>query len=189
MSKASDTKKEIRTRINKIRQSFSKEKIIDKSRRVISQLLDFEQYKNANSIMSYISLDFEVNTKEFIKNELSKANKEIFVPFLEEDKIKVSRMKKFNNIVKGNYGVLEPKNKDIYEEGIDIILVPGTAFDKKGRRIGFGKGYYDSFLKQYLYSLKIGIAFEEQIVDLIPEEEHDVQMDMIITDKRIIKCS
>jgi len=70
-----------------------------------------------------------------------------------------------------------------------LVIVPGIAFDKKGYRIGYGHGYYDRFLKILKKDVKkIGLAFEIQVVDEIPEEEHDVPVDIVVTEKRVLKC-
>jgi len=180
------TKELIREKINLVRNSLSKETIAEKSRKIIGKLVKLEEYNNASVIMPYISLNIEVNTREFIKNELSKKN--IVVPFVFGDNIKVSILKDFSNLNKGQFGVLEPVKKEEFNGKIDLVLVPGVAFDEKGSRIGFGKGYYDRFLDKFKDSLKIGLAFEEQIIDSVPAEEHDHSVDMIITEKRVIKC-
>jgi 5-formyltetrahydrofolate cyclo-ligase len=181
------TKKIIRQKINSVRKNLSKEIIEEKSRKIIKKLIGLEEYNNAETIMLYISLDIEVDTREFIKNELLKG-KSIVVPFVEDDDIQISKLENFENLTQGKFGVLEPMKKKKYNGKVDLVIVPGVAFDSKGRRIGFGKGYYDKFLEKFRDSLKIGLAFEEQIVDFVPAQEHDVAVDMIITEKRIIKC-
>ena len=70
-----------------------------------------------------------------------------------------------------------------------MILVPGIGFDKKGSRIGHGKGYYDNLLKNSNRAVHIGLAFECQIVKCIPTQNHDIPVDKIVTEKRIIDCS
>ncbi len=176
----------IREKINLVRKSLSKEIITEKSKRIIETLTKLEEYNNASVIMPYISLNIEVDTRDFIKNELSR--KTIVVPFVEEGNIQVSMLKDFSNLNEGEFGVLEPIKKDKYDGKIDIVIVPGVAFDENGGRIGFGKGYYDKFLNKFKDSLKIALAFEEQIVNEIPVQEHDESVDMIITEKRVIRC-
>ena len=87
-----------------------------------------------------------------------------------------------------SFGILEPS--DVIEikhpSEIDVILVPGVAFTREGGRLGMGKGYYDRFLKQCT-GVKIGLAYHEQILDVIPTEAHDVDMDILITDETIYR--
>jgi len=177
------SKQEIRERVGLIRKNLSDVGV--RSNSIINKLVGLKEYNDALVVMSYISLDIEVDTKEFIKNELLK-KKSIVVPFIEEGNIKVSKLNDLD-LVEGGFKVLEPKKKEKYDGKIDLVVVPGIAFDLNGARVGFGKGFYDKFLSGF-NGLKIGLAFEEQIVDSIPSEEHDVKMDMIITDKRTIRC-
>ena len=86
---------------------------------------------------------------------------------------------------KGAHGIPEPTEiVPISIEEIEIILVPGLAFDKTGARMGFGKGYYDKLLETRK-AIKIGICYDFQLLDKIPSEPHDVPMDIIITEKRV----
>jgi 5-formyltetrahydrofolate cyclo-ligase len=68
-----------------------------------------------------------------------------------------------------------------------LVIVPGIAFDLRGHRIGYGNGYYDRLLKR-IHAPSIGLAFDEQVVDFIPNKFHDVAVDKVVTEKRVIKC-
>lgn len=183
------SKQEIRDRINSIRKNLSQKDIEEKSRKIIDNLIRLEEYLNASTIMPYVSLNTEVDTKEFIKSELIKGKRSIVIPFVEGENIQVSYFKDFSELREGEFGVLEPMKKKRYDGKIDLVIVPGVAFDLQGSRIGFGKGYYDRFLCRSKDSLKVALAFEEQIVDSIPNEFHDHPVDMIITEKRVIRCN
>jgi 5-formyltetrahydrofolate cyclo-ligase len=180
-------KQEIRDKVNLVRGNLSKEVAAEKSRKIIESLVCLKEYIDALIVMPYISLNIEVDTREFIKNELLKG-RNMVVPFVEAGNIQVSMLKDFENLIEGEFGVLEPMKKERYDGKIDLVIVPGIAFDLHGGRIGFGKGYYDKFLDRFKDSLRVGLAFEEQIVDNLPCEEHDQPVDIIITEKRIIRC-
>ncbi len=179
-------KANIRETVNLARKGLSKEIITDKSRKIIKTLTELKEYINAGTVMSYISLDIEVDTRDFIKNELLR--KIFVVPFVLGENIQVSKLNDFNNLIEGGFGVLEPTKKERYDGKIDLVIVPGVAFDLNGGRVGFGRGYYDRFLDKF-NGLKVALAFEEQIVDSVPVEKHDQAVDMIITEKRIIRCA
>jgi 5-formyltetrahydrofolate cyclo-ligase len=181
------SKELIRDRVNLVRQNLSKEIINEKSRKIIESLVSLKEYDDALIVMPYISLNIEVDTRKFIKSELIKG-KSIVVPFIEGSNIQISKLKDFSDLNEGKFGVLEPMKKEKYDGKIDLVIVPGVAFDLHGGRIGFGKGYYDKFLDRFKDSLRIALAFEEQIVDNVPVEEHDQPVDMIITEKRVIRC-
>ncbi len=180
-------KQEIRDKVNLIRKNLSREVAAEKSRKIVKSLAGLKEYDDASVIMPYISLNIEVDTREFIKSELLK-EKKIVVPFVEQGNIQISMLNDFENLIMGEFGVLEPMKKERYDGKIDLVIVPGIAFDLNGGRVGFGKGYYDKFLDRFKDSLRVGLAFEEQIVDSIPCEEHDQPVDIIITEKRIIRC-
>ena len=78
--------------------------------------------------------------------------------------------------------------REFNPDKLDLVIVPGIAFDKKGHRIGYGYGYYDRFLKTIKKkAVKIGLAFDFQLIESIPEEEHDVPMNIVVTDKEILR--
>lgn len=179
---------------DKIRKSLieKRKNILDNNKKsdiIIEKLLETEEYKRAKKIMFYYSLPTEVQTIKIIRKELSKKEKTIFLPYCPKKNImKASQIKEIE-LVKGSYGVYEPKNKIGNKETIDLIIVPGVGFDNSGNRIGFGKGYYDKFLSHNPNSKIIGLAFDELLVDSIPTEPHDKKVDIIITDKKIVRCS
>ena len=84
----------------------------------------------------------------------------------------------------GAFNVPEPKEKKVFDKKIDVVLVPGVAFDKNFNRMGFGKGYYDKFLKEF-EGIKIGVCHSFQLLDEIPSEAHDVKMDVIVTEEEV----
>lgn len=101
------------------------------------------------------------------------------------DELEHSKINSTNELVKNTLGILEPKeNLKIDTRKIDLILVPLLGVDIRGNRLGYGKGYYDKFL-QTAEALKIGLAFEEFVLDEIPSEKHDVKLDGFITEKGV----
>ena len=93
------------------------------------------------------------------------------------------------DLKKGAYGILEPKKliaNEVSEDQIDIVLVPAVACDQSCNRIGYGKGYYDRWLKKIPKKARIGLAYESQITGTLPKDKKDVQLGMVITEKRLI---
>ena len=100
-------------------------------------------------------------------------------------------MKSWEELRVGSYGILEPRIEKIRKtnvEDLELIIVPGIAFDKNGNRLGHGKGYYDRILGK-TNATKIGLAFEFQIVGKIPTNENDKPVDIIITEERVIRTT
>jgi 5-formyltetrahydrofolate cyclo-ligase len=125
--------------------------------------------------------------------EALKLGKMIAVPIVEKEKtLSLSELKDFENELEvGKFGILEPKleyRRRVNLEEVELVIVPGIAFDKNGNRIGYGGGYYDYLLKKMKDVSFIGLAYELQIVTQIPIEEKDISVHKIITEDRIIKC-
>jgi len=185
-------KEEIREKILKKRLSLSSEEIKDKSHQIFLNLVKTIEFLNSQNIMFYVATRSEVQTEEMIKASL-KMGKNIFVPIILSDCINLapSRLIDFDKeLEKGKKGILEPKkeyHRLFPSENIELMILPGIAFDLTGNRIGRGLGYYDNFLKKISPSAKlIALAFEMQIVKKVPAGKDDIPVHKIITEKRII---
>ena len=185
-------KEEIRRNTLKKRLSLSSEDIREKSQQILLNLVETAEYKNSQNIMFYAATRSEVQTEEIIKMSI-RMGKNVFVPIIlpESSNLIPSKIYNFDiELEKGNKGILEPK-KEYHRlctpENIDLIIVPGVAFDLDRNRIGRGFGYYDNFLRKIHPSAKfIALAFEMQIVEKIITDKNDIPVHKIITEKRII---
>jgi len=186
-------KRTLKQEIFQRRKSLTKEEIKDKSIKIKDKLCSLDEFKNAKNIMFYVSYNEEVNTQELIEELLEKKEKTIVVPYVLKNNpiLQLSEIKSFNDLEPKTFGILEPIKNHIREfnyEKVDLIILPGIVFDKNGHRIGYGYGYYDRFLKKLSKNtVKIGFAFDFQVVDKIPKEGHDVPVDIILTDERVMR--
>ena len=141
------TKEETRKKFLEQRGNIDKKINREKSKIIKEKLFSLEEYKNAKTVMFYVSFGSEVYTHEMIQEVLGK--KIVIVPKIIDFEIITCEIKDFSELESGKYRILEPKdnNKEFNMREIDIIIVPGAAFDKEGNRIGYGKGYYDRLLK------------------------------------------
>lgn len=185
-------KEEIRRNISNQRLSLTLEEIENKSYQIFLNLLKSEEYINFPNIMFYVATRSEVQTEEMIKTSI-KRGKNIFVPVILTECINLvpSKLTDFDReLEKGKKGIFEPKQEYrrlFPPEDLDLIILPGIAFDIRGNRIGRGGGYYDNFLRKIYPSVKIiALAFEIQIVKKIPTDTNDIAVHKIITEKRII---
>jgi 5-formyltetrahydrofolate cyclo-ligase len=159
---------------------------MQKSALIINTLIGLDVFIRALNIHCYVSTESEVDT-HWLVNYIIHKNKYAIVPFIDGG-LKSSLISKWDDLALGAFGILEPAKKKIVPDAqIDLVIVPGTAFDERGHRIGKGKGYYDRFLSG-VAAKKIALAFEFQVLSKIPCEEHDIKMDYIITEKRVIRC-
>lgn len=182
-------KKELRTLIlNK------RDNIIDKEKKdisIIDTLIDTDYYKESKKIFIYIGFGSEINTLKLIEIFLQ-GGKDVYVPKtnIQKKEMKAVKIKSLDKLALCKYGILEPDNEDevIDREDIDLIIVPGVAFDKSGGRVGYGGGFYDKYLSKIIRNTaKVALAYDFQIINEVPTEDHDIKIDCIITDKDIIK--
>ena len=149
----------------------------------MQKLKELDEFKNARSIMFYVSKGKEVYTKEIIKE--FQGDRILLAPKTTGDIILPFVIDSFQNLVPNKYGILEPDTMK-FKGRIDLVIVPGLVFDEKMNRIGYGQGYYDKFLKT-LDCCKIALAFDFQIIDEFKVKDYDVPMNKIVTEERIIE--
>ena len=177
----------LREKIMQSRNSLSNEEILSRSKKIEKNLFSLNEFKNAKTIMLFVSFDSEVYTHDMIKDIL-KSKKNIAVPKVVEHEIHPSLIIDFDQLIpSGIFGILEPiELLKINLKNIDVVIIPGIVFDKTGHRIGYGYGFYDKFLRKIPKALKIGVAYDFQIIEKIPNDAHDVPVDIVVTDKEII---
>ncbi|MDH7506527.1 MAG: 5-formyltetrahydrofolate cyclo-ligase [Candidatus Thermoplasmatota archaeon] len=184
-------KDKVRKELIELRKNLSRKEVFEKSNEIKNRLFKLNQFIKASTVMFYVSYDNEVYTHEMIKDCLAN-KKNVIVPITDKKnkRLILSKLEKWDDLSPGVYNILEPRKEKIKEasiDEIDLIIVPGVGFDEKGNRIGHGIGFYDKLLKDSK-SKFIGLAFEFQVIKNIPIEKHDIKMDKIVTEKRIIIC-
>ena len=181
-------KEKLRKEIKEKRKKQTKEEQRKKSKEIKEKLFNLKEYKESKTVLFYVSYNGEVFTHEMIKEALK--NKKVIVPIsnTETQTLCLSILDSWDDLETGSYEILEPKKdciKEVSIDQIDLVIVPGVAFDIYGNRMGHGKGYYDKLLGK-TKTTSVGLCFELQIVEKIPTESHDKPVDIIITEKRII---
>ncbi|NMA86013.1 MAG: 5-formyltetrahydrofolate cyclo-ligase [Tissierellia bacterium] len=186
-------KKALRQEIIGKRSQLTEKEILEKSSKIKNRLFQLEEFKSANFIFSFISFGDEIHTHDIIKETLA-MNKRVGVPISIDKprKLLVSEIKDFNEELEiGYYNILAPKKefeRIVPPDLINLVLVPGLAFDSDGYRTGYGGGYYDRFFADANKNMvKIGLCFDLQIVSKVPRDIYDIPVDYIITEDRIIK--
>jgi len=177
----------LRLRYKQMRLTAGKEYRLKASDAIVQKLINDSNIKAAKTVMTYISMGAEPNTHHFTERLLAEGKK-IAAPVVFGKNMKASYITSLSNLKKSGYGALEPSGKLFREcapTDIDIIIVPGIAFDKNGYRVGYGGGYYDKYLP-LTNAVKIGICFDFCIVDNVYAQPHDVAVDYVVTDLREI---
>ncbi|MEM2909421.1 MAG: 5-formyltetrahydrofolate cyclo-ligase [Candidatus Bilamarchaeaceae archaeon] len=175
-------KSDIRKRMLKRRDALSEDERIELSSRIADLLFKQPVIIRARTIAFYLPKGSEVRTEEMIERAV-KEDKEVLVP-VTNDEITMVRFLGFDKLQNGRFGILEPVEK-IKGNEPDVVIVPGVAFGLCMHRIGYGKGYYDKYLKT-TKAYRIGICYDFQVIEKLPNHTHDEPMDLIITDKRTI---
>ncbi|QEL21003.1 5-formyltetrahydrofolate cyclo-ligase [Limnoglobus roseus] len=163
------------------------------SRQIVTAFMNLPEYAAARTILYYVDAGSEVRTRHTLPEAL-KGGKRIVVPYciVETNQLELFLLEDMSELVEGAYKILEPRaelrggvGKIVTPEELDLVMVPGTAFDPKGGRMGQGKGYYDRLLARVRPDAPlVAIAFDCQIFDEIPVAPHDVFMDKVLTESR-----
>ena len=186
------TKEEIRYDIAKRLAILADSALEAKARQIENRLFNFANFLEANIVLLYINSANEVISRNIIARCFD-YNKIVVLPAFDSHTYEMKLMKVDNletDLKLGPRGIFEPDEMRcnvVPIECIDIAIIPGTAFDEKGGRIGSGEGYYDRLIpKLSITTRKVALAFENQITQQIQMESHDKHVDIIITEKRII---
>ena len=165
--------------------------------KAIALLIQSPQYQDAESILAYAALPKEFSLDLLIPQALE-TEKKVFLPksFSHNYSMEFYQLKNHlpyeQQVVKGNYGIREPiPGLSKYEDAAKtLVLVPGLAFTRTGQRLGRGKGFYDRFLAQMnpQQCVFMGVCYQCQILELIPTEETDIQLDFLLTPMELISC-
>ena len=181
-------KSKIRKEILEKRNNLSNEEVEKKSDLIIKNLEKF--VRNAENMMIFMDMKNEVRITKLIKIY---SEKNFFIPQITDTKNREMKINKYNEneLVLHKFGYYESSSSDFYnEEILDIVIVPAVVFDFGKNRIGFGGGYYDTFLKKVREKnekvLFIGVCYDFQIVDGVPREEHDMILDFVVSENKII---
>ena len=157
------------------------------SKKILSKLIKTKVISEAKSIGCYYSIGSEVQTVELITHLLNEG-KVVSLPRISENNMSFRKIEDLSKLEKGEFDIPEPKENCPIEENHDVILVPCIGLDNNGNRIGYGHGFYDKFLTKNK-SIKIALTYSKQIVKSIPNSEHDIMMDWIVTETDVIKTS
>ena len=160
------------------------------SQQIVERFLQLPEYSVAKTVMFYVDVRDEVRTRQALPDAL-KSGKRIVVPYCLDDELELFWLESMEELELGMYRILEPKNelrtvaaKHLQPEDLDLVMVPGVAFDREGGRTGHGKGYYDKLLQHARRDAPlVALSFECQLFDRIPAEEHDIYMDKVVTEK------
>ena len=155
------------------------------SEKMQKRLKKINAFRNAEKIGVYYPIGSEILTQDIIQELLSNG-KDVFLPKIIGENIEFRKITDFSSLEKGNFDIMEPKDDCQIDNNLDVVLVPTVGISPIGVRLGYGHGFYDRFLAEHK-TATISLILEKQIVKNISKSEHDVIIDWIVTEDRILK--
>lgn len=182
------TKETIRDLMRKQKRQMSMIDIQQKSDDIFKKLECLPEWKEYSIVYCYVSYNQEVNTKERMWNWIEKG-KTVAVPKVEGEQLVFYAVRQKSDLLPGYQGILEPVAREPIEGKVGIMIMPGLAFDQKKHRMGYGGGFYDRYLERFPKSqfYKVACGYDYQLLEEIPTQEHDIAVDLIVTEHRIIR--
>lgn len=177
-------KNELREKMNEIGESLSEEYMYEADEKIMNNLLESEEYKNASNIFIYLGKRPEIDTSKIIERAWNDG-KNIAIPYcVDKENMIALKIESFDDLIPGAFGILEPNpEKAAKMKKIDLVVLPCCTADRNGNRLGFGRGYYDRFLSKGKYK-NVLLIREKQIAEKVPTGEHDVKVSKIITENK-----
>ncbi len=181
-----DEKARLRTAIKAARAALRPDQCVNWSAQIAQRLSDLSEYREGATYFVYISHGAEVHTHGLI-DHLVKQSKKVLVPRLEAGQMWACQFPGWENLERGQLGILSPAaDAPVHRGPVDVTVVPGVAFNERGDRLGYGKGYYDRWLAEHAETCRLALAYECQLVPAIPSEVHDLPVHIIVTEQRVI---
>lgn len=185
-------KRRLRTLLRQQRRALSAQDIKKNSQRIAARLCAQAMFHHARQVLLYSPDENEVET-EGVRQAARRRGINVYYPRVTADKQRVEFVRRHDNeqLIPGVFDILVPPGEDLLTSvaQTDLVLIPGVGFDRAGHRLGRGRGYYDRALRGVLAgALRVGLAYDYQVVSHIPVDEHDERLDYIVTEKRLVEC-
>ena len=181
-------KTSIRNDILARRRRLSFEECLAQSLRIQNRLLSAPEFRTSACLALYSPILNEVFTEKLFQ-QARQQNKDVVYPRVRGEDLEFVLIGNRSELIPGTFGVMEPSGHDLMvPTELDLVVVPGVAYDLSGYRLGYGKGFYDKALHDTAQrTVRVGVCYELQLVDVLPAERHDISMDLIVTEERILR--
>ena len=182
--KSMETKKDIRTRILKLRKDRDLQEWETATAQIAERVTSHPWFQKTSDVCIYMDIRKEVGTWQIIR-EAWRLGKRVWLPRTEGQRMEFFLTESKDRLTVGAYGIQEPSGDRMYQGDSGLMIMPGVAFDEERHRIGFGGGYYDRYLERHPELFTMAIAFEDQVLPKIPADEHDIRPMLLVTQDRI----
>lgn len=175
-------KQALRAQIREKKRAMTEEEIVSRSMALTEKFLSTDAYRQAKTIYGYLSYNQEVRTGPLLAQAL-KNGKAVAVPKVCGEEMRFILMTDLDAVAKGYAGIPEPiADGPIAQDPTALVLMPGLAFDRQGRRLGYGGGFYDKFLAAEPNHPKIALCYDFQLLPALETDSHDIPVDLVIWD-------
>jgi 5-formyltetrahydrofolate cyclo-ligase len=163
---------------------------IELSRAVGERLFALPEVRGARTIALFSSFGSELDTAPMLEQAHAEGLR-VVLPYIDGAAMEVAEHRPGDDLARSSYGAMEPASRVAVDPAqIDVVVAPGLAFDRAGRRLGYGRGYYDRWLRRVgTKALLIGVCFSSQVVDRVPATSSDERMDVVVTDREVIRVT
>jgi 5-formyltetrahydrofolate cyclo-ligase len=189
MSATEGDKDDLRAEMRRLRASIDPEDRARMVREVEQRLAALAEFGAAGTVLLFYSFGSEVGTSGVARRVLD-AGKRLLLPFLADEGMEAAEVAPGDELSPTAYGPREPARRvAVNPRKVDLVVTPGLAFDRAGRRLGYGGGHYDRYLARLRPdATRVGIAFSVQVVDEVPAGPEDQRVHMVVTDADVIDC-
>lgn len=189
MTDPAQKKAELRARMRALRAALPEGDRLRLARAVEENLFGLAEIRSARTVLLFYSFGSEVETSEMAAR-VHAEGKRLLLPFLEAEGMEAAEVLPDDDLVATAYGPREPARRVAVDPAeVDVVITPGLAFDREGYRVGYGGGHYDRYLARMGHeAVRVGIGFEQQLVDQVPREPGDERLDLVVTDGNVVDC-
>lgn len=184
-------KEALRKRVAALRRALTAEARAERARAMCAQLIAHEAFARAQVVSGYAPMRFEIDPSAALA-EAHALGKGVVLPRVHTPtrELHLHYTRAGDELVESGFMVREPLETAPVAEpsSVDLVLVPGLSFDARGRRLGYGQGFYDRLLPLCTRAVRIGLAFDFQLLAEVPAFEHDAPVDYVVTDRRVLRC-
>ena len=181
-------KRSLRNSMLQQRRQLSEAEVLHRSFVVQRRLLCLDLFRRAQTVALYSPVHNEVSTLHLLRDALA-GRRSVVMPQVAGESLVFRRVRSLEDLAPGCFGILEPRPETaaVALAELDLIVLPGVAFDRRGHRLGYGKGYYDrALLAAGDTCRRVGLAFDFQLVDCLPTFDHDMRLDLLLTESEVL---
>jgi 5-formyltetrahydrofolate cyclo-ligase len=182
-------KRELRSRMRSVRSVLPPSAREERSRAAAQRVMELAQYVGAKTIVGYSAIQKEIDPAQLLAAARERGAT-VGLPRVDDERLELHAFADVSELEEGAFGVLEPVASApiIAPSSVDLVIVPGLAFDGRGHRLGYGRAFYDRMLPNMPQAFRVGFAYDFQVLMELPIDEHDVPMHVVVTDSQVLRA-